>query len=62
MYCVKCGGKTIFEIIPENQNLTALYDELAKNGINVVKNEKIGGTYYIALSIDASNPERFKHK
>jgi len=54
-------SERFFEIIPENQDLIPLYDELVKNGISVVKNEKIGDIYFIAISIDGSNPERFNH-
>ena len=43
-----------FEIIPNNKKLTSFYSELAKNGINIVKEEKFGDIYFIAISINAS--------
>ena len=50
-----------FEIIPDNKNLTPFYDELVKNGINIVKEEKFGDMYFIAISINVSYLKNFNH-
>lgn len=50
-----------FETIPKNEKLTSLYSELVKNGINIVKEEKIGRTYFIAITINVSELKNFNH-
>lgn len=50
-----------FETIPKNEKLTSLYSELVKNGINIVKEEKIGLNYFIAISINISELKNFNH-
>ena len=55
------NSERTFEIIPKNKKLTSFYSELVKNGINIVKEEKIGLNYFIAISINISELKNFNH-
>ena len=54
-------SEIIFEIIPKNEKLTSLYSELVKNGINIIKEEKNGRIYFIAISMNVSELKNFNH-